>query len=165
MRRSIGFIALGAFILFSLVGEAVYLYTDYLWFREIGYAGVFTKTLWIKVLLGVLSGVLFFVLFYFNIKLAARRREGVVPLQTSNPEVPGFEDLDPLIRRLLLPVALVLGFLAAPQAAMHWESVLLYFNGLPSACRIRCWTRTSASTCSSSRPWTPSTAGSWWRWA
>lgn len=131
MRRSIGLIALGAFILFSLVGEAIYLYTDFLWFREIGYSGVFTKTLWIKVLLGVISGVLFFALFYFNIKLAARRREGVVPLQTSNPEVPGFEELDPLIRRLLLPVALVLGFLAAPQAAMHWESVLLYFNGLP----------------------------------
>ncbi|MDE0213586.1 MAG: UPF0182 family protein, partial [Deltaproteobacteria bacterium] len=129
MRRSIGLIALGAFILFSLLGEAVYLYTDFLWFREIGYSGVFTKTLWIKVLLGVISAVLFFSLFYFNIKLAARRREGVVPLQSSNPEVPGFEELDPLIRRLLLPVALVLGFLAAPQAAMHWESVLLYFNG------------------------------------
>ncbi len=131
MRKSIGLIALGAFLLFSLVGEAIYLFTDYLWFREIGYAGVFTKTLWIKVLLGVISGLLFFALFYVNIKLAARLRDGVVPLQSRNPEVPGPEDLDPLIRRLLLPVALVLGFLAAPQAAMHWESALLYFNGLP----------------------------------
>lgn len=131
MRRSIGLIALGAFILFSLFGEAIYLYTDFLWFREIGYSGVFTKTLWIKVLLGVISGVLFFALFYVNIKLAARLREGVVPLQSRNPEVPGPEELDPLIRRLLLPVALVLGFLAAPQAAMHWESALLFFNGVP----------------------------------
>ena len=131
MRRSIGLIALGAFLLFSLVGEAIYLFTDYLWFREIGYAGVFTKTLWIKILLGVISGVLFFALFYVNIKLAARLREGVVPLQSRNPEVPGPEELDPLIKRLLLPVALVLGFLAAPQAAGHWESVLLYFNGAP----------------------------------
>lgn len=131
MRKSIGFIALGAFLLFSLFGEAVYLYTDFLWFREIGYSGVFTKTLWIKVLLGVISGVLFFALFYVNIKLAARLRDGVVPLQSRNPEVPGPAELDPLIRRLLLPVALVLGFLAAPQAAMHWESALLFFNGLP----------------------------------
>ena len=131
MRKSIGLILLGAFLLFSLVGEAIYLYTDYLWFGEIGYAGVFTKTLWIKVLLGVISGVLFFALFYVNIKLAARLREGVVPLKSTNPEVPGPEELDPLIRRLLLPVALVLGFLAAPQAAMHWESALLYFNGSP----------------------------------
>ena len=131
MRKSIGLILLGAFLLFSLLGEAIYLYTDYLWFGEIGYAGVFTKTLWIKVLLGVISGVLFFALFYVNIKLAARLREGVVPLKSTNPEVPGPEELDPLIRRLLLPVALVLGFLAAPQAAMHWESALLYFNGSP----------------------------------
>ena len=106
MRKTIGFIALGAFLLFTLFGEAVYLYTDFLWFREIGYSGVFTKTLWIKVLLGVISGVLFFVLFYVNIKLAARLREGVVPLQSKNPEVPGPEELDPLIKRLLLPVAL-----------------------------------------------------------
>ena len=131
MRKSIGFIALGAFLLFTLFGEAVYLYTDFLWFREIGYSGVFTKTLWIKVLLGVISGVLFFALFYVNIKLAARLRDGVVPLQSKNPEVPGPAELDPLIRRLLLPVALVLGFLAAPQAAMHWEAALLFFNGVP----------------------------------
>ena len=131
MRKSIGLIVLGAFILFSLFGEAIYLYTDYLWFREVGYAGVFTKTLWIKVLLGVVSGVLFFALFYVNIKLAARLRDGVVPLRSQNPEVPGPEELDPLIRRLLLPVALVLGFLAAPQAASHWQSVLLFFNGVP----------------------------------
>ena len=131
MRKSIGLILLGAFLLFSLFGEAIYLYTDYLWFGEIGYSGVFTKTLWIKVLLGVISGVLFFALVYVNIKLAARIREGVLPLKSTNPEVPGPEELDPLIRRLLLPVALVLGFLAAPQAAMHWESALLYFNGTP----------------------------------
>ena len=131
MRKSIGLIVLGAFILFSLFGEAIYLYTDYLWFREVGYAGVFTKTLWIKVLLGVVSGVLFFALFYVNIKLAARLRDGVVPLRSQNPEIPGPEELDPLIRRLLLPVALVLGFLAAPQAASHWQSVLLFFNGVP----------------------------------
>ena len=131
MRRSIGFIALGAFLLFSLFGEAIYLYTDYLWFGEIGYAGVFTKTLWIKVLLGVISGVLFFALVYVNIKLATKLRDGVVPLQSKNPEVPGPAELDPMIRKLLLPVALVLGFLAAPQAAMHWQSALLYFNGVP----------------------------------
>lgn len=131
MRKSIGLIALGAFLLFSLFGEAIYLYTDYLWFREIGYSGVFTKTLWIKVLLGVVSGVLFFALFYVNIKFAARLRDGVVPLRSQNPDVPGPEELDPLIRRLLLPVALVLGFLAAPQAASHWQSVLLFFNGVP----------------------------------
>ncbi len=131
MRKSIGLILLGAFLVFSLLGEAIYLYTDYLWFGEIGYSGVFTKTLWIKVLLGVISGLLFFALVYVNIKLAARIREGVVPLKSTNPEVPGPEELDPLIRRLLLPVALVLGFLAAPQAAMHWESALLYFNGAP----------------------------------
>ena len=131
MRKSIGFIALGAFLLFTLFGEAIYLYTDFLWFGEIGYSGVFTKTLWIKVLLGVTSGVLFFALFYVNIKLAARLRDGVVPLRSKNPEVPGPEELDPMIRRLLLPVALVLGFLAAPQAAMHWESALLFFNGVP----------------------------------
>jgi len=124
MRKSIGIIAIVAFLLISLFGEVIYLYTDLLWFRAVGYSGVFTKTLWMKILLGVVSGIFFFLLFYINIKIAAHLRE-----QNRNPDVPGPEELDPLIKRLLLPVSLVLGFLAAPQAAMQWESMLLFFNG------------------------------------
>ena len=126
MRKSIGIIVLAAFLLFSLFGEIIYLYTDLLWFQAIGYSGVFTKTLWMKVLLGVVSGVVFFLLFYINIKIAAHLREGLVTQQDRNPDVPGPEDLDPMVRRLLLPVSLVLGFLAAPQAAGQWESLLLF---------------------------------------
>jgi len=131
MRKSIGIIALAAFLLISLFGEVIYLYTDLLWFEAIGYSGVFTKTLWMKVILGLVSGVLFFLLFYLNIKLAAHLREGVVARENKNPDVPGPEDLDPLIKRLLLPVSLVLGFLAAPQAAVQWETVLLFLNAIP----------------------------------
>lgn len=129
MRKSIGIIALAAFLLISLFGEAIYLYTDLLWFQAIGYSGVFTKTLWMKVILGLISGIVFFLLFYVNIKIAAHLREGLVTQPAANPDVPGPEQLDPLIKRLLLPVSLVLGFLAAPQAAVQWESALLFFNG------------------------------------
>lgn len=128
MRKSIGIIALAAFLLISLFGEVIYLYTDLIWFQALGYAGVFTKTLWMKVVLGAISGLVFFLLFYINIKVAAHLREGVVAQGRKNPDVPGPEELDPLIKRLLLPVALVLGFLAAPQAAVQWEAVLLFLN-------------------------------------
>jgi len=115
-----------------LFGRAITLYTDLLWFEEIGFFQIFAKSLAVKGLLGSVFGGLFFLLAYFNLRLASQ-----MPSETRIRETQGALDLpsphaiDPLIKRLLLPVTLLLGILAAPQAAMHWKSALLFFNGVP----------------------------------
>lgn len=131
MRKSILLIGIVVFVAVSFVGEAIFLYTDLLWFGALGYAQVFTKTLLFKAVLGILSGLLFFLLFYVNVRFAAHLESGLVPLEDPPQDMPRPEDLDPLIKRLILPVAVVLGFLAAPQAAMKWQSALLFFNAVP----------------------------------
>ena len=54
-------VVLVIFVVVPLAGQAVALYTDWLWFHEVGYASVFTTILWSKVLLGLLAGAVGFV--------------------------------------------------------------------------------------------------------
>jgi uncharacterized membrane protein (UPF0182 family) len=132
MGRLIGIFFLALFLGMTFLGEAVSLYTDWLWFQEVGFTQVFTKTLGLKIVLGTVFGLLFFALVYTNVRLAARVPRGIRFIdQEDSIDLPSLEVVDPLVRRLLLPVAALLGFIAAPQAAGHWEDVLLFFNRVP----------------------------------
>ncbi|MEK6600291.1 MAG: UPF0182 family protein, partial [Candidatus Binatota bacterium] len=93
---------------------------------------IFTTTLTFKLTLGLVFGALFFLLIYFNVKLAAHAPRNIRFLEQENAiELPSPELVDPLIQRLLLPVAILLGLFAGPQAASHWQSLLLFFNSVP----------------------------------
>src|SRR3989304_3793637 len=119
-------------ILIIFFGQAISLYTDWLWFQEVGYTQIFTTTLTFKLTLGLVFGGLFFLLIYFNVKLAAHAPRNILFLEQENAiELPSPELVDPLLQRLLLPVAILLGFFAGPQAASQWESVLLFLNSVP----------------------------------
>ncbi|MFQ5851301.1 MAG: UPF0182 family protein [Candidatus Binatia bacterium] len=132
MRRFIGLVFLAIFVFVLLLGQAVSLYTDLLWFYEVGFVQVFTKTLTIKVSLAFVFGGLFFLLLYINLRLAARLPSGVRFLENQMiADLPSPQTIDPLVRRLLLPAAVLLGVLAAPQAAAQWRPVLLFFNAVP----------------------------------
>ncbi|OGQ25194.1 MAG: hypothetical protein A3C54_05950 [Deltaproteobacteria bacterium RIFCSPHIGHO2_02_FULL_60_17] len=119
-------------ILIIFFGQTISLYTDWLWFQEVGYTKIFTTSLTFKLALALVFGGLFFLLVYFNVKLAARAPRGVRFLEQENAiELPSPELVDPVLRRLLLPIAILLGLFAAPQAAGHWQSLLLFFNSVP----------------------------------
>jgi hypothetical protein len=109
--------------LFAFFPAFTALLTDWWWFREIGYQIVFTRELTTRVLLflavgGITAGVL-----YLNLRIAQR---GVVPypmvlrLGQSVPRV----DVTRALRRLSLPVSLVLGLLAGLVATGGWALVL-----------------------------------------
>jgi uncharacterized membrane protein (UPF0182 family) len=131
MRGFIGLIFLAIVAAVFLFGHAISLYTDLLWFQAVGFSQIFTKTIAIKAALGTIFGGLFFLLLYFNLKIAARlpSEDWLLHIQ-GGLDLPSPEVIDPLIRRLLLPVTILMGFLAAPQAAAQWKPVLLFFNSV-----------------------------------
>ncbi|MGH7843724.1 MAG: UPF0182 family protein [Candidatus Binatia bacterium] len=132
MRRFSSLIIFLIFFAFLFIGQALSLYTDWLWFQELGFTQVFTKTLGLKFFLGALFGGLFFALVYFNVRLAAQRPQGFrFFVQENIIELPSLEIVEPLLRRLLLPGAAVLGLMTAPQAAAHWETLVLFLNAVP----------------------------------
>ncbi len=132
MRRFTGLLFFAVFFLFIFFGEIISLYTDWLWFQEVGFAGVFKTILQYKLILAVIFGGVFAAWVYFNVKLAAKLPDRpIVSDEGAEVNLPSPELVDPLLRRWLLPIAIVIGLFAATRAAGQWESVLLFFNWVP----------------------------------
>lgn len=120
-------------VLAVLVGvrPGIQLYSDWLWFHEIGFTQVFRTVLEKEILLGLVFGALFFLLIYVNLKLASRN-QGQALLDIDSPvELPPIEMIEPLFRRFLLPGSLVLAVIAGAQAAGKWESLVRFINAVP----------------------------------
>lgn len=132
MRKLTGLFFFAVLFLIVFFGQAISLYTDWLWFQEVGYTQIFVTSLTFKFFLGLVFGGLFALLLYFNIKLAAHAPRNIRFLEQENViELPSPELVDPLLQRLLLPVAILMGFFAGPQAAGQWKSLLLFLNSVP----------------------------------
>ena len=63
------------FGLIMLSWQAVGLITDWFWYQEVGYEQVFTVTLTAQILVALLFGGAFFLIFYTNLYLASRLSE------------------------------------------------------------------------------------------
>jgi uncharacterized membrane protein (UPF0182 family) len=121
MKRLTGLFFFAVLLFIVFFGQAISLYTDWLWFQEVGYTQVFTTSLTLKITLALAFGGLFSLLVYFSIKLAAQAPRGVTSFDPENAiEFPSPELVDPLLQRLLLPVAILLVFFAGPHEASHW---------------------------------------------
>ena len=106
-------------------------YTDWLWFQEVGYTGVFVRTLTARTVLGVAIGLLVFAFLHLNLRLAlrdVRRREFTI----MTPEGPRTVAVDPGRMRPLISAgagfgALLIGLISASR----WEDALFFLYGVP----------------------------------
>lgn len=123
----------GAIIVFFLVFGTILMtyYTDFLWFKELGYSAVFVKVLFTKLIVGLIFGVVFFAIFYANVlltrRLAPKFRASYL---TGVIQLKGVV-LEQYMNRILLAVAAVLSFIAASSASAVWERFLLFLNASP----------------------------------
>src|SRR5262245_403415 len=123
------FIVVVAFLFFR---QGLNLYTDWLWFQEVGYTQLFTTILFYKTTLALLAGGLFAALVYFNLRIASATPASARFTALDNViELPPPDLIDPLLKRMLLPGALLLGLMAAPQGAASWERLALALNAQP----------------------------------
>ncbi len=129
-------LGLATVVLLSTAGQIVGFYTDWLWFREVQFTSVFVTILRTQILLGLVTGVAFFVILYVNVTLAWRLapRETLVvaddALGLPSPEV-----LEPYLRSLTLPASIVLALLAGWLGTDRWELVLKALNPTPFGIR------------------------------
>ncbi len=116
-------------IIFLFFRQAIGLYTDWLWFHEVGYTQIFSTSLLYKTVLGFVSGGLFATIVYLNLKIAAAPPPSVRFSSADNViELPPLELIDPLVKRLLLPGALLIGLMAVPQGAASWQQLAMFLN-------------------------------------
>ena len=133
-RRSprLGFWLFLGFILLAGLGQAVPLYTDWLWYGEVGFTQVFTTVLSLRGWLFLGVGGVVFLFMYGNLWVAARTAAPDVLWELDDQlGLPGRAVLEPLIRRLLLPVIAVIAVLSGLRAGASWEMVVGYVNATP----------------------------------
>jgi uncharacterized membrane protein (UPF0182 family) len=116
----------------GVVAQAVPLYTDWLWFQEVGFSQVFLTTLSLRGLLFTVMLVGVVTVLYANLSFAARRAAPDVLWELEDQlGLPGRVVIEPLLRRFLPAVVIVIALLAAGRAIAHWEIVLGYVNATP----------------------------------
>jgi uncharacterized protein len=108
----------------------VNLWTDWLWFSEVGYTGVFSGVLRTRLLLFLIFGVVMAGIIFGNLYLAYRLR----PLLRANSLEQHALDryrvlLTPRIKLWLGILAGVIGLFAGLAAQGHWEQWMLFANG------------------------------------
>ena len=131
-RRQPVIVLLLVFLALALIAQVVPLYTDWLWFQEVGYTQVFTTTLAFRGSLFTGLAVSVLVFLYVNLTLAARTAAPDVIWELEDQlGLPGRVVIEPLIRRFLPIVVAVISLAAGLRATAHWETVLGYFNAVP----------------------------------
>jgi len=123
------------FVVLPAGAQVVALYTDWLWFQEVGFPGVFATILYTKTLLGLLAGAATFLLLYGNLRLTVRGHGPPVLLVAEEaeplaPQLPAWPLIRPLYERVLLPGCLVLSFLLATPATARWQEALQFRHGV-----------------------------------
>lgn len=112
---------------------SVPLYVDWLWFKDLGYAGVFARILKSKGLLATVTGSLFFLIVWGSAQWALKSSTGRVALYTGEVNIPVF--LDRVIRRgvefLVFAGSIVLAVLVGLGAMTHWQSWIAFTNYVP----------------------------------
>jgi len=122
---------LTALLLFMVVPSAVALLTEWFWFNEVGFTGIFVRTLSTKASMGGLVFLVAFAALAFNLRLALRRLTKPYML------FPGGGEVQPIVldhRQLQLlgtgVAALVAVFLGI-FASREWLTWLQYQNAVP----------------------------------
>src|SRR5680860_26902 len=131
-RGSWAVFAVVAVALASL-GTLAGIWTDYLWFQQLGYAGIFLTRIWARAALSGAGGVAFFAIFFGNIYLARRLspRIRVASRETEGDVLELVTTDERSVGRLTLLVSVVLALFVAIAAGNAWEEFLLFLNRQP----------------------------------
>ena len=122
-------------LLLVLLGTAIpalaEFYTDWLWYREVGYEQVFLRALTARATTGMVTGLAVFGLLWLNLHLALRTlrsREFTI----STAEGPRVISVDTRrLRSLVLAGAFIVSIVVGLYSGSHWDTWLYYLNAVP----------------------------------
>src|SRR4029453_8934376 len=134
MLRRLPLVFLALLVLLGLPAVAEF-YTDWLWFKEVGYEQVFIRSLTARSTITVVVGAIAFALLAGNLAIAFR---SLRPWQFTvvTPEGPRPLTMDPTrFRPLVMLAAGLLGLLIGIYAGSHWDTWLSYVYATPFGTR------------------------------
>ncbi|MFF4784357.1 UPF0182 family protein [Streptomyces griseorubiginosus] len=106
-------------------------WTDWLWYRSVDYSSVFTTTLWTKIGLFFVFGVLMALAVGLNIWLAHRLRPPLSAMSMEQQNLDRYRmGIAPYKKWLLLGIVSLVGLIAGASAAGQWRTWLMWVNGV-----------------------------------
>jgi uncharacterized membrane protein (UPF0182 family) len=120
---------LGIIALIIVVSVAAGVWTDFLWFRSVGYTSVFSTTYGIKWLLFLVTAIFMAAAVGVNAWVAYRLRPAYRPVAPDQQSLEGYRTVIDPHRRLLLGLLLgLIGLIAGLTAAGSWQTWMLFAN-------------------------------------
>ncbi|OIJ62594.1 hypothetical protein WN71_038715 [Streptomyces mangrovisoli] len=106
-------------------------WTNWLWYRSVHYSSVFTTTLWTKVGLFFVFGLLMAVAVGVNIWLAHRLRPPLSAMSVEQQSLDRYRmGIAPYKKWLLLSITALVGLIAGASASSQWRTWLMWVNGV-----------------------------------
>ncbi|NUR02613.1 MAG: UPF0182 family protein [Streptomyces sp.] len=107
-------------------------WTDWLWYRSVKYSSVFTTTLWTKIGLFFVFGLLMALAVGFNVWLAHRLRPPLSAMSMEQQSLDRYRmGIAPYKTWLLLGITALVGLIAGASASSQWRTWLMWVNGVP----------------------------------
>ncbi|NWN89529.1 MAG: UPF0182 family protein [Micrococcaceae bacterium] len=113
------------FVLFAMV------YTEVLWFNQLGYEQVFWTEHITRAILFVVAGVVMAAITWLALHLAYKYRPKNLAGQLRRNVEQYQKQLEPIRRLVFIGAPILIGFFAGTAAMNGWEQVLLFFNQVP----------------------------------
>jgi len=129
-----GGIAGAIFVALIVVPWLASFFTDWLWFKEIGFQTVFATSLIWRVVLFFVGGAFAFAYFYGNVRIARGGGTGFPVLYVNRGDGVTV-DISRMFKKLFLPDALLLSLLSAISLSAWWLTLLKGINGVPLGAR------------------------------
>jgi len=108
------------------------LWTEVLWFRELGFVEVLRTRIVTQAILFVVAAVIMAVAVWASLTLAFRARPVYAPSTPGQEALDRYrEQLEPLRRLVGIAVPVVLGLFAGSAASGQWQTVQLWLNRTP----------------------------------
>ncbi|MFN0108131.1 MAG: UPF0182 family protein [Blastocatellia bacterium] len=129
----VGVIVLLAAVLLLWPGWAGF-YSEWLWFKQLGYENVFSTTLRTKAWMGTIAVIVAGFLIWLNFKLAlglSQARSRLVRYFTVNKEKIEIPDIAGFVERWGIRLALLLGVIFGVNVWESWEVILQYQHHAP----------------------------------
>ena len=129
-RRLVLSIAAAFFLALIVVPWLASFFTDWLWFKEIGFQTVFATALGWRIALFIIGGGFAFAWFYGNVRIARGAGTGFPVLYVNRGDGVSI-DITRTFTKLFFPAAAAISFLTAISFSASWLTVLKGLNGVP----------------------------------
>ena len=121
-------IAIGVLVVLVLIVDGIW--TDALWYGQLGFVEVYRTQLLTQVVLFILGALVMAGAVLGALVVAYRSRPIYVPVGNEQSGIERYRDaVEPLRRLIVIAVPAVLGIFAGSAVSQQWQTVLLWWNG------------------------------------